>query len=79
MLGAKGGVVALIREELGRPFIISIHCSGHKLELAFKDAMKKIPALAKVDSLLLSLYYFYHNSPLNRANLKESAKALGWC
>lgn len=77
MLGKKGGTVALIKNALKRPFIIAVHCSGHRLELAFKDAMKKIPAFGKIDALLLSVFYFYHNSPLNRSNLKESAKSLG--
>lgn len=40
--------------------------------------MKGIKIAEKVVSgLVLGLYYFYHNSPLNRANLKESYRALG--
>jgi len=36
----------------------------------------KIALYDKIDSFLLSLYYFYRNSNLNRANLKESFKML---
>ena len=39
--------------------------SGHKIELAFKDAIK-------TDSLLLNVYYFYRNSNVNRTGLNES-------
>ncbi|XP_061193371.1 zinc finger protein 862-like [Saccostrea echinata] len=76
MTGKKTGVAALLKEH--HPSIISIHCLAHRLELAYKDALKGIKVAEKVVSgLLLGLYYFYHNSPLNRANLKESYKTLG--
>ncbi|XP_062616970.1 zinc finger protein 862-like isoform X1 [Saccostrea cucullata] len=76
MTGKKAGVAALLKQQ--HPSIISIHCLAHRLELAYKDALKGIKIGEKVVSgLLLGLYYFYHNSPLNRANLKESYKTLG--
>lgn len=43
-----------------------MHCL---LELALKDSQKKEPIFDKMNTLLSGLYYFYHNSPLNRANL----------
>ena len=73
MLGKKSGVVARIREILERPFIQGIHYSGHKVELAYKDAVKDQHLYKKVDALLIGLYYFYRNSPLNRSNLKATA------
>ena len=76
MLGKKSGVVARIREILERPFILGIHCSGHKVELAYKDAVKDQNLYKKVDALLIGLYYFYRNSPLNRSNLKATAGML---
>ena len=53
-----------------------IHCMGHVLELGLKDAVKEVPLHRRLDELLLGLYYFYHNSPLNRANLKRSTEAI---
>ena len=56
--------------------MIAVHCSGHRLELAYKDTIKKFPLPEKVVTLLTGLYYMYRNSPLNRANLKEAYRCL---
>ena len=77
MLGKTNGVVARLKNEVQRPFIQAIHCSAHRLELAYKDATKPIEIFKKVDNLLLAIYLFYKNSPLNRANLKASFSTLG--
>ena len=75
MMGARKGVAALLKEK--NPSIIGIHCFGHRLELAYKESLAKVDLGDKVVTLLMGLYYFYHNSPLNRSNLKNSFKALG--
>ena len=74
MLGKKSGVLALLKEQ--QPSLIGIHCSAHRLELCYKDAMKKVPMAEKVLTLLTGLYYMYRNSPLNRTNLKNAYKCL---
>ncbi|KAJ8038366.1 hypothetical protein HOLleu_15764 [Holothuria leucospilota] len=77
MTGHKTGAVQRIRERVARPWLVGVHCSGHKLELAYKDMVKqKIPLYDKLESLLLNIYYFYRNSNLNRALLKESFATL---
>ena len=75
MMGARKGVAALLKEK--NPSVIGIHCFGHRLELAYKESLAKVDLGDKVLTLLMGLYYFYHNSPLNRSNLKNSFKALG--
>ena len=75
MLGRKNGVIALLQQN--KPDVIGIHCCGHKLELAFKDAIKKCPLGEKIMTLLSGLYYFYRNSALNRTNLKNAYRFLG--
>jgi len=57
-------------------FSQGVHCHAHRLELAFKDALKKQPLHDKVASLLLGLYYFYRKSSLNRSMLKRSFHAI---
>ena len=57
--------------------IVGIHCCGHKLELAIKDALKISSLAEKVTTLLSGLYYFYRNSALNRTNLKGAYKFFG--
>ena len=44
MLGKKSGVLALLKEQ---PSLIGVHCSAHRLELCYKDAMKKVPMAEK--------------------------------
>ena len=50
MLGKKSGVLALLKEQ--QPSLIDVHCSGHRLELCYKDAMKKVLMAEKVLTLL---------------------------
>jgi hypothetical protein len=77
MLGHKKGAVQQIRDVTSRQWTVGVHCSGHKIELAFNDAIKtKISLFDKVDSLLFNVYYFYRNSNVNRTGLKESYKSL---
>lgn len=65
MLGRNNGVAAKLRRL--QPAMVAVHCYAHKLELAFKDAIKHVPLDKKVTTCLLQgLYYFYHNSALNR-------------
>ena len=75
MLGKNSGVITLLQAH--QPSMIAVHCSGHRLELAYKDTIKKFPLPEKVVTLLTGLYYMYRNSPLNRANLKEAYRCLG--
>lgn len=49
---------------------------AHRLELSLKDASKKVNLYDKaICTLALGLYYFYHNSALNRAMLHRSMDA----
>ena len=66
MLGRNKGVAALLRTE--QPALVAVHYFAHKLELAFKDATRKVSSDNKVSICLLqALYYLYHNSLLNRS------------
>lgn len=76
MLGSNNGTVKKIKDQLERPYILPVHCSAHRLELAYKDACKKVLLYQKVDTMMLNLYLFYRNSPLNRSNLVASFNAL---
>ena len=39
MLGENASVFAILKER--QPEMIAVHCCGHRLELAYKDAIKK--------------------------------------
>jgi hypothetical protein len=47
------------------------------MELAYKDAVKKNILYDRAITLLMGLYYFYRNSPKQRAKLRDAARELG--
>jgi hypothetical protein len=48
-----------------------------RLELAYKDAVKKDKLYSSVIAMLMGLYYFYRNSPKMRQCLMVTYEALG--
>ena len=74
MLGKNNGVIALLQAI--QPSMIAVHCSGHRLELAFKDTVKKGASADKIITLLTGLFYMYR-SALNRTNLMNAFRCLG--
>ena len=73
-LGKNSGVISLVQAE--QPSMIAVHCSGHRLELANQDAIKKFPLPEKVVILLSGLFYMYRNSPLIEQTSKMHTSAL---
>ena len=74
MLGKNNGVIALLQAI--QPSMIAVHCSGHRLELAFKDTVKKVANADKIITLLTELFYMYRRV-LNRTNLKNAYRCHG--
>ena len=71
MLGCKSGVVMMLRGDQDY-----VSWASTAWPTAFKDAIRNNVCCRRVDVLLMGLYYFYHNSPLNRENFKASFEAL---
>ena len=63
MMGKNGGVVKKLKDI--QPCLIGVHCFAHRLELAYKQAIKTIQPYTRMQQLLSGLYYFYYNSPLH--------------
>ena len=74
MVGKKGGVSAFLTQL--QPSCITVHCFAHRLELAYEDAVKESKLYDSCIVLLMGLYYFHHNSPKQRQNLKRSFESL---
>ncbi|XP_044876872.1 zinc finger protein 862-like isoform X1 [Mauremys mutica] len=74
MVGENNGVAKLLKEI--QPCVQSVHCFAHRLELAYKGALKSIQLYTTLSGLLQNMYYFYHNSPLNKSNLKSTYETL---
>ena len=74
MTGIRTGVGALLKRD--QSCLITVHCLAHRLDLSLKDGAKGIKLYEKaVSTLAMGLYFFYHNSALNRAILCRSHDA----
>ena len=58
----NSGVITFL--EAQQTSMIAVHCSGHRLELAYKESIEKFPLAEKVFTLLTGLSYMYKNSAL---------------
>ena len=74
MMGADNGVLRLLTD--GRPDIITIHCLAHRLELAFKDAVKNIKLYNDLSSLLITIFKLYRRSPLNKSKVDSKFRQM---
>lgn len=74
MVGQNNGVAKLLKEI--QPCVQSVHCLVHRLEMAYKEALKSTHLYTVLVDLLRNMYYFYQNSPLNESNLKLAYKDL---
>lgn len=75
MVGRRSGLATLLRQEINDE-IINVHCFAHRLELAFRDVLKKEKKYDKLMTLLIGLYYFYMKSYKSKKGLLDTMKAL---
>ena len=74
MTGKWSGVAVRLRSH--SPRMISVHCISHRLALAAAHASDKIPYLKKFKSILQTLFYFYQNSAVRMASLRNIQEIL---
>lgn len=55
MAGTKGGLATLLKQEV-IPEPVNIHCFAHRLELAFRDVLKKNKLDDSSERLILLLH-----------------------
>ena len=70
MTGVKAGLVTLLRKDF--PEIVGIHCLAHRLELSFRDVVKKDKNYDQLVTFLLGIYYYYKRSPTQKKGLNET-------
>ena len=51
--------------------MISIHCGAHRLALASSQAAESIAYLKRFDNHLITLFYYFKNSPVREAALHQ--------
>ena len=69
MTGCFNGVVAQLKQLNNH--IISVHCVCHRLALACGQAGNSITYLKRVKESLLTLWKYFHYSPVKSANLRQ--------
>lgn len=67
MIGVKTGLTTRLKKDFKE--MVSVHCHAHRLELAFKDAIKGLKVYDRVITLLLGLYYMYHRNGKSKNGL----------
>ena len=72
-MGKYSGVLTRLKEE--RPWIITIHCTNHRIELAAKDSMTQ-SIMVDAEQFYLTNYFLLKNSGA-KAEVHKSAEALG--
>ena len=65
MVGKMSGVATQLKAHNGE--LISIHCGAHRLALACSQAAESITYLKRFDGHLISLFYYFKNSPVREA------------
>ena len=72
--GAYNGL--LTKTAATRPWLLKIHCSNHRTELAIKRVFEE-STFKEVDDLYVGIFYFHKNSGKVLNKVKEACKALG--
>ena len=72
--GKYSGVLTRLKEE--RPWLITIHCANHRIELAAKDSMNQ-SIMVDAQQFYLTNYFLLKNSGAIKAEVRKSAEALG--
>jgi hypothetical protein len=76
MTGSRSGLSTLLRQRIN-PEIVNVHCMCHRLELAFRDTLKKSKLYDKLMTLLIGIHYFYKKSYKNKSALLNAIEAVG--
>ena len=70
MMGEKKRVIKLFKDTKNAPWILTVWCLAHRLELAVKDCFKGT-YLTHVIEALITIYYFYTGSAKRQKEASE--------
>lgn len=76
MTGSKSGLSSLLKQRINEE-IVNVHCLCHRLELAFRDVVKKFKLYDNLLTLLIGIHYFYKRSNKNKTALMNTIKVVG--
>lgn len=72
MMGNRTGLTTQLKNCY--PHLVVVHCLAHRMELAYKDAMKDCNLYMKMQMLMQGIFAFYRKSPKNKKALQETFK-----
>ena len=72
--GVRGGVTVQLQQEFA-PFLIGVHCSGHKTNLAM-HVVSKTAIVSKGESLLSALHAYFSKSPKKSLEFSKLAEIM---
>ena len=75
MLGERQGVIKLLREEGQAPWVLSVWCLAHRLQLAVKDCFKDTYS-DQVTEVLNLVYYFYKGLAKRNREVEKIAELM---
>ncbi len=73
-MGKYSGVLTQMKNQ--RPWLLTIHCANHRVELAVKSAFD-IPAFKDVEEFYKTNFYLAKNSGKIKGEVSECAKGFG--
>ena len=73
-VGSEAEVAALLKQDI--PYLISIHCVAHKLELATLDACKEVTYVGNFQDTVKELVKFYSRSSKRLGELADAGALL---
>ncbi|XP_064596785.1 zinc finger protein 862-like [Liolophura sinensis] len=74
-MGKYNGACTQLKAE--REWLLVVHCSNHRLELAIKDAFASDKSFEEVDEIMTQMYYHFRNSGKAKRIFTATAIALG--
>ena len=73
-MGKYSGVLTRLKKE--RPWLVTINCANHQMELAAKDSMNQ-SIMIDTQQFYLTNYFLLKNSGAIKAEVRKSAEVLG--
>lgn len=73
-MGKNRGLATLLKAD--SPWLVTMHCMNHRLELALKDAFSQ-SYVEEIINILTGIYFTYEKSPKRLRDLKTLAEILG--
>ena len=73
-LGVYNGALTQLAHE--RPWLVTVHCVNHRLELAMKDTISQIIDYQECDRFYTTIFYLFKNSEKLKTLAKKAAEAL---